>query len=209
MACIEVSTQAEFDAAARKGDCVHVKAGAFTASGSASVRAYGSASVTAYGSASVTASKCVAGHVNQNAKVTGGVQIIVPSTTSAVAWCERYGVHIPKAKNPVVTLFKVVDKDFRSPHGFDYTPGTTPVAPDWDGGVTECGYGLHFSPAPFMAERFADSDWWPHNLRYVACPVRLAVIAVHADASYPDKVKAKGCCKPVYEVDVDGKAVAP
>jgi hypothetical protein len=104
-------------------------------------------------------------------------------------------------------LYKVVDLSYRSPHGFDYTPGTTPEAPDWDGGQQECGHGLHFSPSPFHAERFAASDWWPRDLRYVACPVRLADIVVHPNGAYPDKVKAPRCAGPVYEVDLKGDPV--
>jgi hypothetical protein len=44
-------------------------------------------------------------------------------------------------------------------------------------------------------------------MRYVACPVRLADIAFHPDATYPDKVKARGVCAPVWEVHEDGTAV--
>ena len=42
----------------------------------------------------------------------------------------------------------------------------------------------------------------------VVCPVALKDIAVHPSGRYPEKVKAKGCCGPVYEVDEDGKPVS-
>jgi hypothetical protein len=102
-----------------------------------------------------------------------------------------------------VTLFKAVGDNFISPKGGNYTPGTIPSAPDWDGGKIECGGGLHFSPAPRMARVFNDSA-----KRYVACPVALADIVVHPDGDYPEKVKSRGCCAPVWECDIDGKPEA-
>jgi hypothetical protein len=41
----------------------------------------------------------------------------------------------------------------------------------------------------------------------MACPVALKDIVVHPDGLYPDKIKAKGCCAPVWEVDSDGNKV--
>jgi hypothetical protein len=32
-------------------------------------------------------------------------------------------------------------------------------------------------------------------------------MAVVADPEYPDKIKAKGCCGPVWEVDEDGNRI--
>ena len=62
--------------------------------------------------------------------------------------------------------------------------------------------GLHFSPHPKMA-----LDFNPTAKRFVACQVKLSDIAVHPDGSYPQKIKAKGCCGPVVEVDRNGKPV--
>ena len=45
-------------------------------------------------------------------------------------------------------------------------------------------------------------------MRFVACPVRLTDIAVHPRPVYPDKVKARAVCAPVYEVREDGTPVA-
>ena len=81
-------------------------------------------------------------------------------------------------------------------------PGSAPLAPDWDGGEQECGKGLHFSPVPQMTLEFTKNAE-----KFVACPVALLDMAVHADGIYPQKVKARGCCGPVYEVDIDGVAV--
>ena len=173
-----------------------------TAYGSSTVRAYGSSTVRAYDSSTVRAYGYVAvtrqpGH---KGKVTGGVVIKVTALTSVKVWCDYYGVE-PDAG--VVILYKAVGQDFRSPHGFDYTPGTIPVASDWDSGERECGGGLHFSPRPFMAFEFYDK---PDKPRYVGCPVRITHIRKpKADDSYPQKVKAKGCCGPVFECDIDGR----
>jgi len=259
MNCVDVRTQAELEAATKKGDCAHLRGdGYFTASGSAQVTAYGSAQVrasdsaqvTAYGSAQVTAydsaqvtasdsaqvrasgsaqvtaydsaqvtasdsaqvrasgsAQVTAGHFvavtvhGVRTKVTGGVVITLPTITTAAEWCDFYGVEVTDG---IATLYKAVDANFRSPHGFDYTPGTTPIAPDWDGGRNECGGGLHFSPRPAAALRFFDDGF---KTKFIACPVRLSDIVVHRDAMYPDKIKSPGCAGPVWECDIDGERV--
>ena len=101
----------------------------------------------------------------------------------------------------MVTLYKAVGADFRSEHGTDYSPGLIPVAEDWDGGVRECGGGLHFCPRPFMSLRFA-----PNATRFVACPVSLSDIAVHPDGD-TTKCKARGCCFSTWECDIDGNPI--
>ena len=123
----------------------------------------------------------------------------VPPVLSPSDWCERYDIPVVDG---VVTLYKYVNSDFKSFRGGDYTPGTIPVASDWDGGKQECGGGLHFCPTPGHARGYQN------GAKYVACPVSLADIAVHPDPQYPDKIKARGCCAPVYEVDMYGKPVA-
>ena len=171
------------------------------ARGSAHVVARESAHVVARGSAHVVAGKfCpVTTFPRFAGQVSGGVQIKVEFPTSAVEWCEFYGVQVGEG---IATLFKAVGDDYRSPHGVVYLPDTTPSAPDWDGGKEECGGGLHFSPSPAAARAFN-----PKAKRYVACPVRLSEIAVHPNANYPEKVKAKEVCAPVWECDIYGKPV--
>ena len=83
-----------------------------------------------------------------------------------------------------------------------HKPGSTPSAPDWDGGKEECGYGLHFSPLPFLAVKFD-----PSARKYVACPVLVSEIVVHENAAYPDKVKAPRVYQPTWEVDIDGNPI--
>jgi predicted DNA-binding transcriptional regulator AlpA len=138
--------------------------------------------------------------------IKGGVIITPPAITTAEAWCEWYGVEV---LDGIATLFKAVDDEYRSswqlPGGgrLAYTPGSTPEAPDWDGGAAECGGGLHFSPSPGGAKGFNYSA-----TRYVACPVALADMAVHHPAIYPAKVKARCVAAPgCYEVDAAGRRI--
>ena len=99
-------------------------------------------------------------------------------------------------------VLKGTDENFYTQKGVYYTPGTKPKAPDWDGGKAECGYGLHFSPCVSGTLRFkADAK------KFVACPVRVEDIIVTKNATYPDKIKARGVCAPVWEVDRDGKKI--
>jgi hypothetical protein len=133
------------------------------------------------------------------ASVTGGNQTIAPKIDTAERWCEHYGV---KIEGDRAILYKGLKEDFTSPHGMSYSPGSIPVATDWDGGKKECGGGLHFSPHPVMTEEFIDDP-----KRFCACPVLLSDISVHPDGEFPQKVKARGCCAPVWEVDQDGEPV--
>ena len=167
--------------------------------GSASVEAWDSASVVAWGSASVEArgTRPLVRIESPNAKVGGGTQITRPGTVGT--WCEQYGVPV---RDGVMTLYKAVDGQYQSRHGGDYTPGTTPVAEDWDGGEAECGGGLHFSPHPKLAEAFG-----PPNPTYIACPVAVDDAAVHQWGHMSEKIKARGCCGPVWECDREGNPV--
>jgi hypothetical protein len=169
-----------------------------TAHDSSSVRAHDSSSVRAYDSSSVTAygkNSVVTIH-SKYAKVSGKNIITVQPIASLQEWFDEYGL---AAVDGVVTLFKSVNVDYTSSHNyFAYTPGTVPIAPDWDGGVKECGGGLHLCPTPGHALQFQDGP------KFVACPVRVEDIAFHQNADYPTKVKAKGCCGPVWECDING-----
>ena len=214
---VEVTTQEQLDQATEAGHVAIVRSGQVrasdssqvTACGSSQVRAYGSSQVTAYGSSQVraydssqvTATRAVAVTVHGDlAMVTGGVRIDAPTLDSVEAWLDNYGI---EPVDGIVTLFKAVRSGFRSSHGFAYVPGSVPVAPDWDGGVSECGGGLHFSPFPWMAQAF-DLE----ASVFVGCPVAVSDIRTPGPGdSYPEKVKARGCCGPVFLVDIDGNPI--
>jgi hypothetical protein len=171
-----------------------------SAEGRATVKAWGATLIAARGSAAVEAARHVkVTHPDDNPGHFGGRRRVAPQLKTAAEWCEFYGVEM---KSGVATLYKAVDAAFSSCYGQSYQPGSSPVAADWDGGREECGGGLHLSPRPFFALRFA-----PHAARFVACPVRTDDIVVHEQPHYPSKVKARAVCAPIYEVDAFGLPV--
>jgi hypothetical protein len=189
------TVQAWDNATVQAGDNATVRAW-----GNATVQAWGNATVQAWGNATVQASRYNAVTFTASVKVTGGVQIKLPVIKTVLDWCEFHGLNVVK---DIVTLYKAVDAEFKSPKGCEYKPGTMPEALDWDGGKKECGGGLHFSPQAFMALKY-NFD----GKRFVACPVAIADIrAPQPGDDYPDKVKAKKVCAPCYEVDIDGKRI--
>jgi hypothetical protein len=209
MKYVDCTTQGELDAALREAGAVPrcIGAGWFeawesahvVAWGSAHVVARGSAHVVAWESAHVVATKFVAVTKQRHhvGTIRGGTVIKILAIKTAADWCEFYGASV---KRGVATLYKALDDGYKSGRGFAYVPGTKPAAPDWDGGKAECGGGLHFCAHPLDALGFMTEA-----VRFVACPVRLKDIAVHANAEYPNKVKAPRCCGPVYEVDRYGQ----
>jgi len=131
-----------------------------------------------------------------NVSVASGSVQRMEHPATASEWCDMFAATVVDG---VATLYKAVDDEYRSVHGFAYRPGTVPVAPDWDEGKAECGGGLHFCATPRLAKAFHAAA-----TRYVACPVKLTDMAVVKAPQYPSKVKAKGCCSPTWEVDIDG-----
>lgn len=155
-----------------------------------------------HGAVSVVATALVAIAIHGcGASVEGGQKTIAPKIDTAEKWCEWYGATVEGGR---AILFKGVDNAYQSPHGGDYAPGTTPVAPDWDGGAKECGGGYHASPHPAMTLAYNTEA-----TKFIACPVLLADIAVHCPADMPDKVKFHKCCAPCWEVDIAGERVVP
>jgi hypothetical protein len=160
-----------------------------SACGSATVSACGSATVRAYGSATVRATALVPVHDHgPEVKVTGGVVIPIREPASMVEWCDFYGVGVSRGW---ATVFKAVNDDLVSDHGFAYPVGSEVACDDWSE-VAVCGQGLHFSPRPFMALRYATGQ------RFLAVKVKVAECVVLGD-----KIKAPRC-RVVGEVDEDG-----
>src|SRR3990167_7934149 len=139
----------------------------------------------------------------QTVHAKGGMQIKIPEILTAKEWCDYYGVEVKKG---IATLFKAVDDDYSTLNarskGIFYTPGSMPIAPDWDGGKAECGGGLHASCHPTAALYFN-----PQAKKFVALPIRLKDFKPYANAQYPDKVKFKSVCAPVWECDKCGNKI--
>lgn len=202
-----VANQAELDAAIADGQTPEIDGdGYYQINGGARIVVVrGKPHVEAWGSSQLSLRGNVVGKAGRNVsvlkhgtkvKLKGGKQTTVVIKT-ARPWCDYYGVKVEKG---VAILFKGLNAELVGRNGFSYAIGTMPIAPDWDGGKQECGGGLHFSPHPRMTLEFNESA-----TRFLACPVRLKEIAVHPDGRFPQKVKAKGCCAPVWECDIDGK----
>jgi hypothetical protein len=155
MTIIECRTQSELEAALKLKDVeIHLK-------GDKSFDVCGSSTVRAYGSSTVRASKYSAIHVlSKTCKAKGGVQIRPKRPKMAKEWCAHYGVDVVKG---VAILFKGVNAEWKTSRNFEYKPGSTPKAPDWDGGKAECGGGLHFSPTPGHVLEFE-----PHAKHFIA-----------------------------------------
>ena len=202
---IEVRSQAEFNACVEAGNIAIVIGCSVEARGNSSVEAWGNVFVRLFAALKVKVSaSCVVMIHGQAKSLIGGKRVKATKPATAKAWCDQYGV---AHKGGVATLYKAVDDDYSTDRarskGIFYRPGEAPVAPDWDDGKEECGGGLHFSPHPEMALEFNTGA-----KRFVACSVKLKDIAVHPYGRYPQKVKAKGLCAPVYEVDRKGRRIA-
>ena len=194
----KVRTQAELEKAVEAGDFAEiVGAGYFSASGSATVRAYDSATVHAYDSATVHASGYVAVHrLSKRATLTGGVQIIPPDLTTTDGWLAYYG-HTPK--RGYVTLYKGVNDEFVSGYGTSYKPGEKPSAPDWNP-ANVCGGGLHLSPRAHLTLNYGG------HTRFVAVKVKVADIVPIGSEGESDKCKVPTCTV-LHEVDEDGNQI--
>jgi len=204
-----VGTQAELDAAlAEKVCCIKITSPAGTwlevsDTDSSTVTASDSSTVRASDSSTVRASKRSAVHKHsKRAKITGGV--IIDHTdvdlSTAAAWLDDHGVDIADGH---VTIYKAVNADLRSDHGFDYPIGAEVVAPDWrpDG---DCGGGLHFGPTPTHAEAYCKA----FPVRYLACRVAVADLIPIVNGFGTANCKARAATV-LYEVDMVGRPIAP
>jgi hypothetical protein len=135
-------------------------------------------------------------HDKATPAITGATVLPTVCIDSPADWGEYYGA---RKEDGALLLYKAVDKDFRSGRGFPYIPGSTPEAPDWDGGREECGGGLHFCSSPSAAGGF-----FRNATRFVGCWVLLADLCVHKNARYPPKIKGRRVARPIFEVNIDG-----
>ena len=194
---IEVSTQKKFDKVIKEENIPVVKAGIWKISGNSHVNASGNSIVNA------SSPNVIIKKLSKNAKCKGKHIITVKSVVTIKDWLNSYG--LKSNKRGVVILYKTVNYNYKSKNNGDYTPGTIPEAKDWDNGEKECGGGLHFCPVPFFTKYF-DSN----GTKFIACPVNVKDMRKPKENDYyPNKIKAKKCCGPVWECDINGKKISP
>ncbi|MFC5730944.1 MULTISPECIES: hypothetical protein [Nocardioides] len=194
-----------------------------TASGNARVYASNYAVVRAYGSAVVEARSHVTVYANgkatvrafgtgtvvhdlsPDARVFGGSQV-VPDVHrhDAADWCERNGVTVTDG---VATLYRAVDENWRTAndelrHCIDYTPGSMPVAPDWNPDLPGSrGGGLFFSPSPFATLSCVPPA--SKALRFVSAGVLVCELVPTTNVA----AKAPRVVSPSVAVDLAGQPV--
>ena len=113
-------------------------------------------------------------------------------------WCAYHGVTVDG--QGIATLYKAVNDQWTTDRGFDYSPGSTPVAPDWCDS-NECGGGLHFCPWPWQSR-----DYLSDATRYVAVGVQVSDLRPIAGGT--PKAKAPRVVVACREVTIDGEAVS-
>jgi hypothetical protein len=168
---------------------------------SATVRAYDSATVRAYDSATVRAKKYVAVHLfSSRVTLDGGVLINLTALDLTVLedWVDYTGTET--AGDDDLVLYKAVNDDLRSPHGFSYPIGEQLVCPDWRD-TNDCGYGLHLSPTPAQAAAYHSTA-----TRFLRC--RVARVDVRPIGAPGETAKCKVRALTVEaEVDIHGLEV--
>ena len=167
---------------------------------SATVYASDSATVYASDSATVYATPYVVVHLHSaKARVSGGhiIDVADLDLSDPATWCEHHGVTVVDG---IATVYKAVDNHWTTSRGIDYSPGSTPSAPDWraDG---RRGGGLHFSPTPWLSQTY-----YPEATRYVSCGVSIETLMPILGAGAA-KCKAPAVVRGCVEVDIDGREV--
>ena len=171
------------------------------ASGSAHVEASGSAHVEAWGSARVVAGKYVAVHLHSQRVTLDAKGAVIDMTavdlTDPATWCDYHGVRVCDG---IAYLYKAVNQQWTTDRGVDYSPGSTPEAPDWNPDWRDCGKGLHFCAHPMR------------SLTYLGLPAdeaRFLQVGVRLDELVPldHKAKARRVVVPCIEVDRYGEII--
>jgi hypothetical protein len=170
-----------------------------TACDSSTVRACDSSTVTACDSSTVRASSHVAIHLHSSTVIPEGGVVIDHTKvdlTDLKTWCEYQGIEVD---GKTAYLYKAVDDNWTTEKGFDYSPGSTPVAPDFNR-RNECGGGLHFGPTPAHALAYN-----PRATRFVRVGVALSDLVPITGSTA--KAKAKKVTDPCVEVDIHMRPV--
>ena len=116
---------------------------------------------------------------------------------TAVEWCAYHGVKVSRG---IATVFKAVNDKWTTSRGFDYSPGSKPVSPNWSD-MDDCGGGLHFGPTPVHAMAY-----FREATKFVAVGVKLSELRpITGDTA---KCKAPKVVRACVEVNLDGEAIA-
>ncbi|AXQ60755.1 hypothetical protein I5H32_gp055 [Mycobacterium phage EleanorGeorge] len=152
---VTVRTQQELDQAlADRADAIDIESAPgvwlrLTDSSSSRVVARGSARVEARDSSRVEAGKYVAVHLHSQRVTLDAKGAVIDMTavdlTDPATWCDYHGVRVCDG---IAYLYKAVNQQWTTDRGVDYSPGSTPEAPDWDPDWRDCGKGLHFCAHP-------------------------------------------------------------
>ena len=128
-----------------------------------------------------------------SATVEGGhvIDVSALDLEDPATWCAYHGV---KVTDGIATVYKAVGDNWSTDRGTDYSPGSTPEAPDWQP-TRVCGGGLHFSPSPEQSR-----GYYPTATRYLECGVLLADLVPLGS----DKCKAPRVVRACVEVDIHG-----
>ena len=143
----------------------------------------------------------VAVHLHsQSVTLTGGVIIDMTDIDlhNVEQWLTYHGVRTTThpEHGRTATVYKAVGDTWTTDRGTDYSPGSTPEAPDW-APTSVCGEGLHFGPSPHHSK-----GYFPDATRYVRCEVR-----VDEMVALGDKCKARRVVTPCVAVSEWGEVL--
>jgi hypothetical protein len=156
--------------------------------------------VRAYDSSTVRACAGVAVHLHSAAvSLKGGVVLdhTKDDAMTAAEWCAYHGVKVSRG---IATVFKAVDDRWTTSRGFDYSPGSKPVSPDWSD-TNDCGGGLHFGPTPVHAMAY-----FSEATKFVAVGVKLSELRPITGGTA--KCKVPKVVRACVEVNLDGEVIA-
>lgn len=156
--------------------------------------------VTSKEGSKVFASRFAVVYVEPGAEVDGGVQIIVKPPTNGKEWAEDYGAVID---GDTLIVAKASYEYGATTNGVVYEVGKVVIAPDWDGGLRECGGGLHFCATHREAREYIAGA-----SRFFWCAIPADEISIIGNPTMPNKIKVSSCYV-LAECDINGNVIDP
>jgi hypothetical protein len=155
-------------------------------------------------SSAVLARWSVARVLSPRARTSGaGTVINTPPIDSPSRWLDYHGVPVTDG---AAIIYKAVDNDWHASHHIpggtmpDYSPGSTPLAPDFDPSPRDCGAGLHGCASPSGCLKYHDGT------RFVAIKVKVADMGAPDPAGDTGKIRFR-TGEVLYECNIDGERV--